>query len=79
MPLSRLIFSSPTHYYKTGIVFLAWLNGFQDHFIMVAGAQSARPLSYFVDIFKLAERAGLLRKPDLAVKRMKNLLAIHGF
>ena len=78
VPLSRLIFSAPTQYYKTGIVFLAWLNGFQDHFIMVAGAQSARPLAYFVEVFKLAERAGLLRKPDLAVKRMKQLLALYG-
>ncbi len=78
VPLSRLIFSAPTQFYKTGIVFLAWLNGHQDHFIMVNGAQSARPLSYFVDIFKLAEAAGLLSKPDLAVKRMKQLLAVYG-
>ena len=78
VPLSRLIFSNPTQHYKTGIVFLAWLNGHQDHFIMVAGAQSLRPLGYFVGCFKLAEQAGLLRKPDLAVKRMKQLLAIYG-
>ena len=76
--LSRLIFSAPTQYYKTGIVFLAWLNGFQDHFVMIAGAQSARPLAYFVECFKLAEKAGLLLNPDLAVKRMKHLLALHG-
>ena len=78
VPLSRLIFSAPTQSYKTGIVFLSWLNGYQDHFIMLAGAQSLRPLGYFVDCFKLAEQAGLLRKPDLAVKRMKQLLAIYG-
>ncbi len=78
VPLSRLIFSAPTQYYKTGIVFLAWLNGHQDHFIMVNGAQSARPLSYFVEAFKLADEAGLLREPDLAVQRMKQLLALHG-
>jgi hypothetical protein len=78
VPLSRLIFSAPTQYYKTGIVFLAWLNGFQDHFTMIAGAQSARPLPYFVEVFKLAEKAGLLLKPDLAVKRMKALLALYG-
>jgi hypothetical protein len=78
VPLSRLIFSAPTQYYKTGIVFLAWLNGHQDHFVMVAGAQSARPLAYFVETFKLAEKAGLLAKPDLAVKRMKQLLAVYG-
>ncbi len=78
VPLSRLIFSAPTQYYKTGIVFLAWLNGHQDHFIMVNGAQSARPLPYFVEIFKLAEKAGLLLKPDNAVKRMKQFLALYG-
>jgi len=78
VPLSRLIFRSPTQHYKTGIVFLAWLNGYQEHFIMVNGAQSLRPLEYFVECFKLAEKAGLLRKPDLAAKRMKQLLAIYG-
>ena len=78
VPLSRLIFSAPSQFYKTGIIFIAWLNGFQDHFVMIAGAQSARPLPYFVECFKLAERAGLLLKPDLAVKRMKHLLALHG-
>ena len=78
VPLSRLIFSAPTQYYKTGIVFLAWLNGHQDHFIMVNGSQSARPLSYFVGVFKLADSAGLLCKPDLAMQRMKQLLAVYG-
>jgi Protein of unknown function (DUF993) len=78
VPLSRVIFRSPTQYYKTGIVFLAWLNGHQDHFIMVNGAQSMRPLPYFCEVFKLADGAGLLRKPELAVRRMKQLLAMHG-
>jgi Protein of unknown function (DUF993) len=78
VPLSRLIFSAPTQFYKTGIVFLAWLNGHQDHFIMVGGAQSGRPLSYFGETFKLAEKAGLLAKPDVAVKRMKQLLGVYG-
>ncbi len=78
VPLSRLIFRAPTQYYKTGIVFLAWLNGFQDHFVMVSGAQAMRPLSYFIDVFKLADQARLLRDPELAVGRMKQLLAVHG-
>lgn len=78
VPLSRLIFQPPTQYYKTGIVFLAWLNGFQDHFVMVGGAQSMRPLPYFIEAFKLADQARLLRDPPLAVKRMKQLLALHG-
>jgi hypothetical protein len=78
VPLSRLIFRAPTQFYKTGIVFLAWLNGHQSHFTMVGGAQSTRPLPYFVEVFKLADQAGLLAKPALAVKRMKQLLAIYG-
>jgi Protein of unknown function (DUF993) len=78
VPLSRLIFKTPTQYYKTGIVFLAWLNGYQDHFVMVNGAQSARSLLHFTEIFKLADQAGLLRKPDLASKRMKQLMAVYG-
>jgi hypothetical protein len=78
VPLSRLIFQVPTLYYKTGIVFLAWINGHQEHFIMVGGAQSARPLFYFTEVFKLADQAGLLRNPELAVKRMKTLLALYG-
>ena len=65
VPLSRLIFRAPTQYYKTGIVFLAWLNGHQDHFIMVGGAQSMRPLPYFAGTFRLADQAGLLRDPIL--------------
>jgi hypothetical protein len=78
VPLSRLIFRAPTQFYKTGVVFLAWLNGFQDHFIMLGGAQAMRPLPYFCDVFRLADQAGLLRKPDLAVERMTKLLAIYG-
>ena len=78
VPLSRLIFRAPTQNYKTGIVFLAWLNGHQDHFIMINGAQSARPLPYFTEIFKLADQANLLRDPDMAVARMQQLLAVYG-
>ncbi len=78
VPLSRLIFRAPTQYYKTGIVFLAWLNGHQNHFVMISGAQAMRPLPYFIDIFKLADQAGLLADPDLAVKRMKKLLTLYG-
>ena len=78
VPLARLIFRAPTQYYKTGVVFLAWLNGFQSHFIMLNGAQAMRPLPYFTEVFRLADGAGLLRDPDLAVKRMKQLLAVYG-
>ncbi|MFN4170941.1 MAG: dihydrodipicolinate synthase family protein [Pseudorhodobacter sp.] len=78
VPLARLIFRAPTQYYKTGVVFLAWLNGFQDHFVMLGGAQAMRPLPYFTETFRLADGCGLIRAPDLAVDRMKRLLALYG-
>ncbi|NDW44553.1 dihydrodipicolinate synthase family protein [Ruegeria sp. PrR005] len=78
VPLARLIFRAPTQYYKTGVVFLAWLNGHQDHFVMLGGAQAMRPLPYFTEVFRLADGCGLLRDPEIAVMRMKRLLAMHG-
>ncbi|MFC3123725.1 dihydrodipicolinate synthase family protein [Pseudoroseomonas globiformis] len=78
VPLSRRIFGTPTQFYKTGVVFLAWLNGHQDHFVMVAGQQSMRPLGYFADLFRMADAAGLLADPDRAAARMRHLLALHG-
>lgn len=78
VPLSRAIFEAPTSYYKAGIVFLAWLNGHQDHFVMVGGMQSARSIGHYARVFRLADQAGLLRDPDLAVTRMKALCATAG-
>ena len=78
VPLSRHIFQAPTRFYKTGIVFLAWLNGHQSHFTMVGGQQSARSLLHFAEMFRLADAAGLLEQPELAVARMRHLLALHG-
>jgi hypothetical protein len=78
VPLSRLIFRAPTQYYKTGVVFLAYLNGHQDHFVMVGGAQAMRPLPYFAELFRLADQARLLRDPALAVARMRAFLALYG-
>jgi len=78
VPLSRHIFRAPTQFYKTGVVFMAWLNGHQDHFTMVGGQQSARSLRHFAELFRLADRAGLLRDPDLAVSRIATLMALHG-
>ncbi|MCT4608844.1 MAG: dihydrodipicolinate synthase family protein [Pelagimonas sp.] len=78
VPLARHIFRAPTQYYKTGVVFLAWLNGFQDHFVMLNGAQAARSLPYFTDCFKMADGCGLLRDPDLAVARMGHMLKLYG-
>jgi hypothetical protein len=76
--LSRRIFGAPTRFYKTGVVFLAYLNGHQPHMVMLAGHQAMRPLSYFVDVFKLADAAGLLRDPEMAAARMRKFLAIYG-
>jgi len=78
VPLSRHIFAAPTRFYKTGVVFLAWLNGHQSHFTMVGGQQSARNLVHLAELFRLADAAGLLRDPDLAIARMRILLALHG-
>ena len=76
--LSRHIFKAPTRFYKTGVVFLAWLNGFQDHFTMLGGQQSARSMVHFAELFRLADQARCLRDPDLATRRMVQLLAIGG-
>jgi hypothetical protein len=78
VPLSRHIFMAPTRFYKTGVVFMAYLNGLQDHFTMVGGQQSARSILHLAELFRLADRAGLLRDPDLAAARMRALLAVHG-
>jgi len=78
VPLSRHVFRAPTRFYKTGVVFLAWLNGHQGHFVMVGGQQSARSIQHFAALFRLADAAGLLRDPDLAAARMRGLLALHG-
>jgi hypothetical protein len=78
VPLSRRMFCAPTRFYKTGVVFMAWLNGHQDHFVMVGGQQSARHLLHFCALFRLADAAGLLSDPPLACSRMKQLMALHG-
>ena len=78
VPLSRHIFQAPTRFYKTGVVFMAWLNGHQSHFTMVGGQQSARSLLHLAELFRLADAAGLIEQPDLAVARMQHLLALHG-
>jgi len=78
VPLSRHIFRPPTRFYKTGVVFMAYLNGHQDHFTMVGGQESARSLIHLAELFRLADRAGLLGDPDLATVRMRRVLALHG-
>ncbi len=76
--LSRHIFESPTYNYKTGVVFLAYLNGFQAHFHMIGGMENARSSLHLTELFKLADRAGLLRDPDLASRRMSHRLSLAG-
>ena len=78
VPLSRHVFRSPTRFYKTGVVFMAWLNGHQSHFTMVGGQQSTRSLPHFAELLKLADAAGLIEQPELAARRMRQLLALHG-
>ncbi|MBN8974675.1 MAG: dihydrodipicolinate synthase family protein [Rhizobiales bacterium] len=78
VPLSRHIFKAPTRFYKTGIVFMAWLNGHQDHFTMVGGQESTRSTLHFAELFRLADKAGLLADPALATARMKAFLATRG-
>jgi hypothetical protein len=78
VPLSRHIFKAPTRFYKTGIVFMAYLNGHQDHFIMVGGQESTRSTLHLAELFRLADQAGLLANPEVAIRRMKAVLAVHG-
>ncbi len=78
VPLSRHIFKAPTRFYKTGVVFMAYLNGLQDHFTMVGGQHSARSLLHLAELLRLADAAGLLVDPALAAARVKAVLALHG-
>ncbi|GLQ54492.1 dihydrodipicolinate synthase family protein [Devosia nitrariae] len=78
VPLSRHIFAAPTRFYKTGVVFLAYLNGLQDHFAMIGGQQSTRSLQHLSELFRLADKARVLADPELAVTRMRDVLAVHG-
>jgi hypothetical protein len=78
VPLSRHIFKAPTRFYKTGIVFMAYLNGHQDHFTMVGGQESTRSTLHLAELFRLADQAGLLANPELATRRMKAVLALRG-
>ncbi len=78
VPLSRHIFRAPTRFYKTGVVFLAYLNGLQDHFTMVGGQQSTRSLPHLAELFRLADEARVLRDPELAAVRMRKVAAVYG-
>lgn len=78
MELSRHLFQAPTRFYKTGVVFLAWLAGHQTHFTMVGGLQSARSLPHLARAYELADRLGLFPDPKLAEDRMRTLLHLYG-
>jgi Protein of unknown function (DUF993) len=78
VPLSRHIFAAPTRFYKTGIVFLAYLNGLQNHFHMIGGQQSARSLQHLAELFRLADAARVLRDPELAAQRAARVMAVGG-
>nr|WP_308640111.1 dihydrodipicolinate synthase family protein [Paenibacillus silvisoli] len=78
VPLSRHIFQAPTYAYKTGVVFMAYLNGHQSHFRMLGAAEGARSISHLAELFMLADQAGLLADPERAAQRMKPLLALAG-
>ncbi|KZD20567.1 dihydrodipicolinate synthase family protein [Tardiphaga robiniae] len=78
VPLSRHIFKAPTRFYKTGIVFMAYLNGHQDHFTMIGGQESTRSTQHLAELFRLADKAGLLANPELATQRMKAIMATRG-
>ena len=78
VPLSRHIFKAPTRFYKTGVVFLAYLNGHQDHFTMIGGQESARSTLHLAELVRLADKAGLLADPDLAARRAGRVMAVHG-
>ncbi|MFG2874887.1 dihydrodipicolinate synthase family protein [Streptomyces sp. NPDC048337] len=78
VPLSRHLFAPPTRLYKTGVVLLAWLAGYQEHFTMLGGLESARPLPHLATAYELADRLGLFPDPERAEDRMRGLLALHG-
>lgn len=78
VPFSRHMFRAPTRFYKTGVVFTAWLNGHQDHFVMVNGQQSTRNILHLAELFRLADAAGVLNDPQRASSRMAQWLAVHG-
>ncbi|PZR94878.1 MAG: dihydrodipicolinate synthase family protein [Stutzerimonas stutzeri] len=78
VPLSRHIFQAPTRFYKTGIVFVAYLNGHQDHFTMIGGQESTRSLLHLAELFRLADKAGLFHDPHQAAARMARVMATYG-
>ena len=71
VPLARHLFAAPTYYYKTGITFLNWIGGQQDHFTMVGGLQSGRSPRHLQELLRLADAAGVLPDTELADRRAR--------
>jgi hypothetical protein len=78
VPLSRHIFKAPTRFYKTGVVFMAYLNGLQNHFTMIGGQESTRSTLHLAELFRRADVAGCLTDPELAADRMRLVMALRG-
>ena len=78
IPFARHLFQKPTFFYKTGVVFFAYLNGHQKHFRMVGGQEGFRSILHLAELFRLADQIGLFLNPELAIKRMANVLALAG-
>jgi Protein of unknown function (DUF993) len=78
VPLSRHIFGAPTYRYKTGLVFLAYLCGHQDHFRMVGGQESARSAVHLAELLRLADRAGLFADAERVAARARHVFALAG-
>jgi hypothetical protein len=78
VPLARHLFAAPTYYYKTGITFLNWIAGRQDHFTMVGGLQSGRPPVHLARLLRLADAAGILPDAELAAHRAQAWLTTVG-
>ena len=78
VPLSCHIFKAPTNFYKTGVVFMAYLNGHQDHFTMIGGQESARSTQHLAELFRLADKAGLFADPEKAAARCASVMTVRG-
>ncbi len=78
VPLARHVFEPPTYHYKTGLVFLAYLNGYQSHFRLLGGLERARSVVHLAELLVLADRCGLFGDPELAAVRMRHVLAAAG-
>lgn len=78
LPLSRKMFATPTQYYKSGVVFLAYINGHQNHFRMLGGLETSRSALHYAALVRLADEGCVLDDPELAAHRINTLMASYG-